>query len=173
MSSTVKIVAQYHNYSPPVDVYSSVRLLLKYVPPEHLAGLQKIVLTNSEEVGRQIRGKIRSEKNRVRPADCAGLYSKGRVILLVDQILTQYPEIFLLVPMFKAYVVGETLYHEIGHHIHRLKEPGYRTEKEAVADQWKEKLLQGFFVRRYWYLAKLIQMFRPAINPIALRLRRA
>jgi len=91
----------------------------------------------------------------------------------VDQILTQYPEIFLLVPMFKAYVVGEILYHEIGHHIHRLKKPRYRTEKEAVADQWKEKLLQGFFVRRYWYLAKLIQMFRPAINPIALWLRRA
>ena len=55
MSSSVKIVAQYHNYSPPVDVYRSVRVLLKYVPAEHLAGLRLIVLTNSEEVGKQIR----------------------------------------------------------------------------------------------------------------------
>ena len=77
-----------------MEVNRSVRLLLKYVPPEHLSGLQKIVLTNSEEVGKQIRGKIRSGKDRVRPADCAGLYSKGRVILLMDQILAQYPEVF-------------------------------------------------------------------------------
>jgi len=171
--SPVKIVAQYQDYSPPVDVYRSLRLLLKYVPPEHLTGLHTIVLTNSEEVGRRIRGKIRSEKRRVRPSDCAGLYSKGRIILLVDRILGQVPEVILLVPLFKTYLLGETLYHEIGHHIHRLNEPGYRTQKEFVADQWKEKLLQGFVVRRYWYLVKLVQIFRPVINPIALWLRRA
>jgi len=173
VSPTVKIVAQYHNYSPPVEVNRSVRLLLKYVPSEHLVGLQKIVLTNSEEVGEQIRGKIQSAKTRIRPADCAGLYSKGRVLLLMDRILEQYPEAFLLVPAFKTYVIGEILYHEIGHHIHRIEEPGYRTDKEAVADQWKEKLLQEFLLQRYWYLAKLIHIFRSVINPIVLWLRRA
>lgn len=172
MSSKVKIVAQYHNYTPPVDVYRSVRVLLKYVPAEHLSGLRLIVLTNSEEVGRQTRGKILSDKERVRPSDCSGLYSKGRVILLVDRILAQYPEAFFLVPPFKTFVIAEVLYHEIGHHIHRLEQPGYRTDKETFADEWKEKLLQTFLLQRYWYLAKLIRVLRPAINPIALRLKR-
>lgn len=172
MSSRVKIVAQYHNYTPPVDVYRSVRVLLKYVPAEHLAGLRLIVLTNSEEVGKQIRGKIFSDKDRVRPADCTGLYSKGRVLLLVDQILAQYPEAFFLVPPFKTFVIAEVLYHEIGHHIHRLQQPGYRAGKETVADEWKETLLQRFLLQRYWYLAKLIQILRPIINPVALRLKR-
>ena len=158
MSSRFKIVAQYHNYTPPVDVYRSVRVLLKYVPAEHLAGLRLIVLTNSEEVGKQIRGKIFSDKDRVRPADCTGLYSKGRVLLLVDQILAQYPEAFFLVPPFKTFVIAEVLYHEIGHHIHRLQQPGYRAGKETVADEWKETLLQRFLLQRYWYLAKLTQM---------------
>ena len=173
MSSRVKIVAQYHNYSPPVEVYRSVRLLLKYVPDEYLVGLKLIVLTNSQEVRSQIRGKIVSEKDRIRPGDCAGLYSKGRVLLLLDQILGQYPEGFLLIPPFKTYVIAEILYHEIGHHIHRLEEPGYRMNKEAIADEWKEKLLQTFLIQRYWYFAKLVQNLRPIINRIALWLKRA
>jgi hypothetical protein len=173
MSSKVKVVEQYHNYSPPIDVYGSVRLLLRFVPPEHLVGLHKVVLTNSEEVGKQIRGKISTEGHRIKPADCAGLYSKGRVLLLIDRIFQQYPELFLLVPPFKTYVIGEILYHEIGHHIHRLEQPGYRTNKEAVADQWKEQLLRGFLRQRYWYLAKLVRSFSMALNPIAMWLKRA
>lgn len=170
--SRVKIVAQYHNYTPPVDVYRSVRVLLKYVPAEHLAGLRLVVLTNSEEVGKRIRGKILSDKDRVRPADCVGLYSQGRVLLLVDRILAQYSEGFFLFPLFKTYVIAEVLYHEIGHHIHRLQQPGYRADKETFAEEWKEKLLQRFLIQRYWYFAKLMQILRPVINPIALRLKR-
>jgi hypothetical protein len=173
MPSKVKVVEQYHNYSPPIDVYGSVRLLLRFVPPEHLVGLQKVVLTNSEEVGKQIRGKIPTEGRRIKPADCAGLYSKGRVLLLIDRIFQQYPELCLLVPPFTTYVIGEILYHEIGHHIHRLEQPGYRANKEAVADQWKEQLLRGFLRQRYWYLAKLVRFFSMALNPIAMWLKRA
>ena len=173
MSSQVKVVEQYHNYSPPIDVYGSVRLLLRFVPPEHLVGLHKVVLTNSEEVGKRIRGKILSERQRIKPADCAGLYSTGRVLLLIDQIFQQYPELFLLVPPFKTYVIAEILYHEIGHHIHRLEQPGYRANREAVADQWKEQLLRGFLRQRYWYMAKLVRIFSMALNPIAAWLKRA
>ena len=91
----------------------------------------------------------------------------------MDRILEQYPEAFLLVPPFKTYVIGEILYHELGHHIHRIEEPGYRTDKEAVANQWKEELLQEFLLQRYWYLAKVIDIFRPVFNPLVSWLRRA
>jgi hypothetical protein len=173
MSANVKVVEQYLNYAPPVNVYRSVRLLLRYVPEQHLIGLHKVVLTNSETVRQQIRGKISSEKRRFRPADCTGLYSEGRILLLIDQIFLNYPEVLLLLPQFKTFVIGETLYHEIGHHIHRLEEPGYRSDKEVVADQWKEKLLQVFLVRRYWYLAKVVKVCAALLHPIALRLKRS
>src|SRR6266567_3396534 len=69
MSANVKVLEQYVNYAPPVGVHRSVRLLLRYVPEQHLIGLHKIVLTNSETVKKEIRGKITSEKRRFRPAE--------------------------------------------------------------------------------------------------------
>ena len=139
----VRVEAQYFEYTPPVRVYGSVRLLLRYVPEEYLNGLYKITLTNSENL-KSVRGKITSEKQRFRPAECQGLYRKGHIFLVIDRIFSQYPELFLLVSPFKTFVIGEVLYHEIGHHIHRLEEPGYRTDKEMVADEWRDKLMQLF-----------------------------
>ncbi len=166
----IKVEEQYFDYIPPVRVHRSLRLLLRYVPDEYLNGLYKITLTNSENV-RSVRGKITSEKRRFRPADCRGLYRKGHILLIIDQIFSQYPELFLLVSPFKTFVIGEVLYHEIGHHIHRLEEPGYRTDKEVVANEWRDKLMQLFLRQRYWYLAWTGSLVRPLIRPIAARLR--
>ena len=166
----IKLEEQYLDYTPPVRLHRSLRLLLRYVPEEYLNGLYRITLTNSENL-RSVRGKITSEKRRFRPADCQGLYRKGHIFLLIDRIFSPYPELFLLVSPFKTFVLGEVLYHEIGHHIHRLEEPGYRTDKEAVADQWKDKFLQLFLRQRYWYLAWTAGLVRPLIRPIVARLK--
>ena len=151
-----------------MHVHSSLRLLLRYVPEEYLNGLAKITLTNSESM-KSVRGKITSEKRRFRPADCQGLYRKGHIFLIVDRILAGYPELLLLVSPFKTFVIGEVLYHEIGHHIHRLEEPGYRGDKEVVADEWRDKLLQLFLRQRYWYLAWTGNLFRPLVRRNAAR----
>ena len=166
----IKVEEQYLDYTPPVRLHRSLRLLLRYVPEEYLKGLYRITLTNSENL-RRIRGKITSEKQRFRPADCQGLYHKGHIFLVTDQIFSQYPELFLLVSPFKTFVIGEVLYHEIGHHIHRLEEPGYRTDKEVVADEWRDKFLHLFLRQRYWYLAWTVSVLRPLFRPIAARLR--
>jgi hypothetical protein len=170
LSGKVKVVEQYYDYTPPVHVHRSLRILLRYVPKEYLNGLSKITLTNSESL-RSVRGKITSEKRRFRPAECQGLYRNGHILLIIDRIFSQYPELFLLISPFKTFVIGEVLYHEIGHHIHRLEEPGYRTDKEVVADEWRDKLLQLFLRRRYWYLAWMASLFRPLIRPITTRLK--
>ena len=169
VAAKVKVVEQYYNYTPPVHVHRSLQLLLRYVPEEYLRGLYKITLTNSEGL-RSVRGKITSEKRRFRPADCQGLYQKGQIFLIVDQVFFQYPELFLLVSPFKTFVIGEVLYHEIGHHIHHLDEPGYRANIETVADEWRDKLLQSFLRRRYWYLAWPISLLSPLIRPIVAKL---
>ena len=103
------------------------------------------------------RGKISSEKRRVRAADCRGLYGSGNIVLVVDQMFADCPELFFSLPPVKTYLIARTLSHEIGHHIHRLKQPGYRADKETVADEWRDKLLRDFARRRYWYFGLLVR----------------
>jgi hypothetical protein len=143
-----------------VDVHRSLQVLLRHVPEQYLNGLNKITLTNSES----LRGTLTSEKRRVRRANCRGLYSRGQILLIVDQIFFDCPELFLLIPPFKTFLIGEVLYHEVGHHIHRTREPGYRTNKEAVADEWKDKLRRSFLRRRYWYLAGTVRLLAPLLR---------
>jgi hypothetical protein len=168
----VKIEEQYLDYSPPVEVHRSIQLLLRHVPEEYLKGLHKIILTNSASLRSAYRGKFWAEKRRIRPADCQGLYREGHILLVVDQILREYPEVILLVPPIKTFAIAEVLYHEVGHHIHRNEQPGYRDNKEVVADEWKEKLLQTFMLQRYWYLAKLVRTYARLVHPILLKLLR-
>ena len=169
MSRSFKIVEQYLDYAPPVDVYGSLRLLLRHVAEQYLSGLYKITLTNADSLRSSYRGKFWSEKRRMRPADRSGLYHEGHILLAMDQILQGCPEVFLLFPPIKTFLIGEVLFHEIGHHIHRIEEPGYRADKEAVADEWKEKLMRAFLRRRYWYLASLARLCAPFIRPIMRR----
>ena len=164
--SKIKIVEQYQNYFPPVHVYGALQVLLRYVPDEHLAGLRRIILTNSEVLRDRVKGKIISEKQRIRPSDCQGLYRDGEILLLMDRIFESCPEILLVIPIFKTYLIGKTLYHEIGHHIHRMQEPGFRDRKEAVADEWKESLMRIFLRQRYWYLRGILKLFEPLLRPM-------
>jgi hypothetical protein len=91
----------------------------------------------------------------------------------MDQIFLGCSEVFLLLPPVKTFLIGEVLYHEIGHHIHRIEEPGYRADKETVADEWKEKLLNAYVRRRYWYLAGAVRLCAALIRPIVRRRRLA
>lgn len=142
-------------------MYRSLELLLRYVPEEHLRGLRQITLTNSEQLQSRRKGKITSENRRIRPEDCLGLYGDGSIVLIMDRILAPYPEFFLLLPVFKMHAIGETLYHEIGHHIHHMQEPGFRDRKEEVADEWSDKLMRTFLRKRYWYMGGLRILLRP------------
>ena len=170
MPSKIKIVEDYYNYYPPVRVYASLELLLRYVPKEHLLGLHTITLTNSEQLGSWMKGKLTSEKRRVRPSDCQGLYGRGHIRLIMDRILEPYPEIFLLVPLFKTCFIGEVLYHEIGHHIHQMEEPGFRDREEDVANEWKDKLMRAFAKKRYWYVAGIVRLLWPLLSRIQAKL---
>jgi hypothetical protein len=153
LQTKVKVFEDYLEYKPPVQLYRTMDLLLRYVPQQHLEDLRKIILTDSAYLRKTIRGRMTQDKKRFRPADCRGLYYRdGQIVLVVDQIFLEYPEVLLLIPFFKAMAIGETLYHEIGHHIDRKERPGYRDNREAVADDWSEKLLKQFLQKRYWYI---------------------
>lgn len=172
MPTKVKIVEQYLDYAPPVPVNGTVQLLMSHVPAEHLQGLRKVVLTNSTSLLQSHKGKYEFDGERLRAADLRGFYGKGYIFLVMDQILRHYPDSFLLVPMIKRLAIGEILYHEIGHHIHRLEQPGYRDNREEFADKWSDDLLLAFFEKRYWYLAKPLIGYKRFLHPTVLKLIR-
>jgi hypothetical protein len=51
-------------------------------------------------------------------------------------------------------MLGEIIFHEIGHHIHATTQPEYR-EREDVADEWQRRLLRAYLRRHYGYLRPL------------------
>ncbi len=80
----------------------------------------------------------------------------------MDQIVRPLPRWALWFPILKRFALAQTLYHELGHHIHYTIRPEYK-EKEDVADEWGKKLGGVFFRRKYWYLipiARTIKLFR-------------
>lgn len=165
MPRKFKIVEQYQDYAPPVRVNGAVELLMRHVPAEYVEGLNYIVMTNAASMLRTHKGKFVSEGRRGRPAECLGLYNGRNIFLVMDRILRHYPESLLLIPIVKTLAIGEILYHELGHHIHKLKQPGYRDKHEEVADEWRDELLAIFFKRRYWYLWPAVRVYARFIHP--------
>lgn len=170
-SKGVNLVELYRDYSPPFDASKPVRQLLSYVPDKYLAGLDCVTLTNSHSTRLLRRGKTRSQKRKVKLSDCRGLYGTGQVVLMVDKIFLGYPNYFLRLPYFRTYLLGEVLYHEIGHHIHRTKKHD-RRDKEFVADEWAGKLLRSFMSKRYWYVSFAAIPYQLLLHPIVARFQR-
>jgi hypothetical protein len=164
-AEAVKVVEYYRGYSPPFNASHTVRLLLRHIPDKYLDGIHSVTLTNSQSTRLLRRGKIKWQKRKVNMADCRGFYRAGQVVLLVDQILLDFPHYLLRLPLFQAYLIGEVLYHEVGHHIHRVKKRDGR-DKEFVADEWGEKLLRSFIRKRYWYLSSVAVAYRLFVQPV-------
>ena len=68
--------------------------------------------------------------------------------------------------LVRSLVLGDTLYHELGHHIHAQQQPEHR-ERETVADEWQTRLLRVHVRRRHpmarvvlWLPARLARLLR-------------
>jgi hypothetical protein len=140
--------------------------LLSSVPPEHMVGLAQIVLTNSGALtGQRKRSWTRRLGRKVRHVDAAGLYHqawKGQpawIELFVDQVAIGMPALLLRVRLLRSMVFGTVLFHEIGHHIHRVMRPEHR-EREHVADDWAMRLGR-IHIRRRHPVARVI--LRPIV----------
>ena len=158
----VKFVEAYRNWAPPVKAAKIVARLVAGVPERHLAGLESIILTNSSGLAHSRRRKKTWADNRkVRIVDCRGLYHqawKGQpafIELFVDNILKGTHPVVLRIPMLREVQFAETLYHEIGHHIHTTQVPEYRGREEA-AELWERRLRRSYFRRKYWYVLAIL-----------------
>ncbi|MGA8768566.1 MAG: hypothetical protein WB559_16240 [Candidatus Acidiferrales bacterium] len=162
-----QIVEAYKNYTPPFNAAKTVRRLLRYVPPKYLVGLKTVVLTNQQAMSRdQRRRKLWSRRRKVPMDRVRGTYCaawKGNpawIQLFVDKIITTddlVSRIVVRIPLAASVALGEVLYHEIGHHVHKTQRPEYR-EREDVADDWGRRMSRTFLRARYWYLVPVLKL---------------
>jgi len=66
----------------------------------------------------------------------------------VDRIVEGTPLLLLRIPIVRAVVFGRVLFHEVGHHIHKVMRPEHR-EPEHVADDWARRLGRIHIRRRH------------------------
>jgi len=163
----VEIVENYKNYVPPEFVRGSMERLLGSLTPEHVGGLESIVLTNSGAVGRGKTHRIRGRK--YRRNTCHGFYhsatlsERAWIEIIVDTTVVPLPRALLLTNAVPDFLLAQTLYHEVGHHLDATVGSASRTG-EAAAEDWRRRLTRIHMRRRYWYLFPLLVVLRFAVR---------
>ncbi len=171
--SEIPIKEFYRGYEPPVNASTTVRRLLEGVPEKYVRGLGSVVVTNLSGQPRRNRlGKTTSRGRRVPQSRVLGRYHrkwKGEspwIELYIDQIFRRLPRWAIWIPFVRDFVLGKTLYHELGHHVHLFIRPEYR-EKEDVADDWGKKFNAHFARHTYWYLIPIAKIITPFLEWIS------
>ena len=162
-AKTVAVKEAYCGYKPPFNAAKVVRQLLASIPERYLIGLDCIVLTDMAGQPRRNRlGKTTRRGRRIAQSRVAGPFHplwNGQlpwVELYVDQILRPYPRFALWLPLIRNISIAETLFHEVGHHVHYYIRPEHR-EKEDVADDWGKKFAGAYLRKKYWYLSPFVR----------------
>jgi len=164
-----EVVESYRDFEPPPNFRQNVETLLRYVPSEYLIGLKTIILTNRAGLSRKRRKHDVWSQSR----KALGSYyrtsksSPATVCLYTDNIVKSGMGWLDRAPVLRYLVVGQVLYHEVGHHIHATHRPEY-AEKEDVAENWGRGLTRRFYRQRYWYLYPFLM----GLARLALRLRK-
>jgi hypothetical protein len=174
----VMVREEYGAYAPPIEWKPYVEDLLRVVPPRYLRGLAFVLLTDSESKSRAERRRTtRARGKKVSLKTALGFYCHASadgpayIVIHVDQIaayenarrmpLRRHGIRYHLArrmarPMLRRRELAHTLYHEIGHHIHKTQRPEFR-EPENVAEKYAWEFIRRLMLRRwYFFLAALL-----------------
>lgn len=119
-----------------------VKSLLRYVPKDHLYGLQKIVITDiaSDHRVRDRGGAYYSERQGSVPMIelCTAILFKG------------IPKALFFIPFLTRFIIADALFHEIGHHyqkkIHGIKKEEWEQWSERYSKEMTKKALLPWFI---------------------------
>jgi hypothetical protein len=145
--------------------------MLSSIPPKYLIGLDRVVLTNSSGLPRARRRAVtKSRKRKVRIATARGLYhqewngKRAWIEIFVDNTLRNWETgWWLKLKFMREGLIGDVLFHEVGHHIHYTSRPEHR-EKEDVADVWKVRLWRDYSRKRYALLNSVLYPLKPLVS---------
>jgi len=169
---TIEIIENYGEWVPPSYVRGTVEALLKSVPEKHLAGLESVILTTTTTAAnRSFRRKKVKHRGRMRSkVEANGSYQPAWpghaafIRLYVNNILAPYPPAASRASLISKLLLAETLFHEIGHHIHLTKALEFRN-REDVADEWADRLTRQYFGRKYWLVVRLTRLIVRLYKP--------
>jgi hypothetical protein len=168
-----KVTSRFCDYTPPFDVAHVIRRMLASVPSEFLVGLSEVVLTNTAGLSRKVRRSMtKSRKRKVRIIEARGLYHQAWdrrpawIELYVDNVFRIWEQGFWLRSrVFREQILGEVIFHEIGHHIHYAVKPEHR-EREDVADVWKVRLQRSYSAKHFPVLGVLLRFAKFISGPL-------
>lgn len=176
--ATVLVKEVYKDYRPPFNAYSTVNRILRSIPQNALNGLGAIILSNSANIPAKIRNaKVRQQGLSFNVGSARAQYHKqynkqpAWIEIWMDNVLSSWPPKVFLFSFFRDLALSETLFHEIGHHIHYTEEP-QRKNSEDVAEKWVQKLNQRYYRKRYWYIMPLLWSIRPILRQVQKHLLR-
>lgn len=126
-----------------IEVHQNFKV---YDPPRWVVATVERLLTDSAAVGRGKTGRIKGRK--YARNECRGFYHAERrgepawIELVVDNI--------------RDMIIGNVLYHEIGHHLHATIGSASSGGEES-ADDWSRRLNRVHFRKHYWYLRPVVR----------------
>ena len=156
------IHTDFHDYVEPRWIRQAVERLLASLPDSHSRGIGAIVLTETAVTRNRKTGR---RSRRSRRAVILGTYHRAWngqpawIELVVDEIVQQLPRPLHRIPIARDIVVGEVLFHEIGHHLDATVASVGRTGEHG-AEKWEARLLRRYVRQRYWYLRPLSSVVR-------------
>lgn len=164
---TIEIENACGAYVPIINYPVLVRRMLGVVPDACLDGIEKIELRVGVEGNRKYRRakrRWRREKHLIQKT--LGSYYPRRqnctpyIVLYVDNL----DGICADIPWFARWFLkesrfAETLFHEIGHHIHLDKRRDYRNP-ENTADDWADYYTIKYLRKRFWWLRPVARFTR-------------
>ena len=168
---TIEIIENYSEWAPPSYVRGMVEALVKSVPEKHLVGLESIILTTTTASNRSFRRKKVKHRGRMRSkVEANGSYQPAWpghaafIRLYVNNILAPYPPAATRASLISKLLLAETLFHEVGHHIHLTKALEFGN-REDVADEWAHRLTRQYFGRKYWLVVRLTRLIVRLYKP--------
>jgi hypothetical protein len=163
----VRIREDYRAYTPPGWVRRTVERLLGSLSEQHFAGLATIILTDSTAIGGGKTKRVGGRKYERR--DCRGFYHARQpnepawIEVVIDNVVQVLPMPFNKIQLARDLILAETLFHEIGHHLHSTIGSAARSH-EAAAEDWCQRLTRLHFRKRYWYLLPLLSLARGVLT---------
>ncbi len=153
----------YESYQAKPDIYARkiIENLLLEIPQEHLHGLGSVIICDSISYKEHYETEEVPYGSYNHPIDKETL---PWIEICIDKIIT--PLGFLAnIHCIRDMEICRTLYHEIGHHIERMKQTDHtqvdKTQSEESAKKWSTKLGRHYMRRRYWYVYLLLTPLIP------------
>jgi hypothetical protein len=165
----IAIYENYGAYKPGLNVRKMVEELLDSIDPNYLQGLSSVVLSSQSQLPRKgRRKKFLSRGRSLSVSRIRGFYRQSwqgqpaHIELYVDKILGPKPGWKVHIPTAGFFLIANTLFHELGHHLHKTQYPEFK-EKEDVAEEWRKKLVKIAFQKRYPFALPFVKLLRPLI----------